>query len=86
MTTSLSARHHEDNPAEVRLRGLSVQQLADRLNWLSWYQPGIFTAVMDYAEFSEDLAADTDPANADPGPGEPGYWEQPPGAAAPLAP
>jgi hypothetical protein len=41
---------------------------------------------MDYAEFSEDLAADTDPANADPGPGEPGYWEQPPGAAAPLAP
>jgi hypothetical protein len=66
MTTSLSARHHEDNPAEARLRGLSRQQLADRLNWLSWYQPGIFTALMDYLEFSEDLAADTDPTN--PGP------------------
>src|SRR5579859_6963987 len=70
MTTSLSARHHEDNPAEVRLRGLTHQQLADRLNWLSWYQPGIFTAVMDYMEFSEDLAADTDPMNPDPDPGE----------------
>lgn len=27
-----------DNPYEARLRGLSYQQLADRLNWLSWYQ------------------------------------------------
>ena len=66
MTTSLSnrgpsARHHEDNPCEARLRGLSRQQLADRLNWLSWYQPGIFTAVMDYMDFSDDLAADTSP-------------------------
>jgi hypothetical protein len=77
MTTSLSARHHEDNPAEVRLRGLSRQQLADRLNWLSWYQPGIFTAVMDYMEFSENLAADTDLTNPDPDPGEPGYGEAP---------
>lgn len=59
MTTSVSARHHEDNPTEARLRGLTRQQLADRLNWLSWYQPGIFTAVMDYLEFSDDLAADT---------------------------
>jgi hypothetical protein len=59
-----------DTPDEVRLRGLTHQQLADRLNWLSWYQPGIFTAVMDYGQFSDDLAADTDPtspaADADP--------------------
>ena len=52
-----------DSPHEARLRGLGRQQLADRLNWLSWYQPGIFTAVMDYGQFSDDLAADTDPAN-----------------------
>ena len=31
-----------------------------RLSWLSWYQPGIFTAVMDYMEFSDNLAADTE--------------------------
>jgi hypothetical protein len=54
-----------DHPDEARLRGLSRQQLADRLNWLSWYQPGIFTAVMDYGQFSDDLAADTDPTNRD---------------------
>ena len=48
----------EDHPCEARLRGLSRQQLADRLNWLSWYQPGIFAAVMDYGQFSDDLAAD----------------------------
>jgi len=59
-----------DSPYEVQLRGLTRQQLADRLNWLSWYQPGIFTAVMDYGQFSDDLAADpdTDPANPDPDP------------------
>jgi hypothetical protein len=50
-----------DHPDEARLRGLTRQQLADRLNWLSWYQPGIFAAVMDYGQFSDDLAADTDP-------------------------
>jgi hypothetical protein len=50
-----------DDRCEARLRGLTSQQLADRLNWLSWYQPGIFTAVMDYGQFSDDLAADTDP-------------------------
>jgi hypothetical protein len=55
-----------DNPCEARLRGLSRQQLADRLNWLSWYQPGIFAAVMDYGQFSDDLAADTDPTAPDP--------------------
>jgi hypothetical protein len=42
------------------------RQLADRLNWLSWYQPGIFTAVMDYGQFSDDLAADTDPTSPAP--------------------
>jgi hypothetical protein len=30
------------------------------------YQPGIFEAVMDYMEFTENLAADTDPTNPDP--------------------
>jgi hypothetical protein len=53
----------EGNPDEARLRGLGRQQLADRLNWLSWYQPGIFAAVMDYGQFSDDLAADTDPTS-----------------------
>jgi hypothetical protein len=56
----------EDNVYEARLRGLSHQQLTDRLTWLAWYQPGIFTAVMDYGQFSDDLAADTDPASPDP--------------------
>ena len=53
----------EGNPYEARLRGLSHQQLGDRLKWLSWYQPGVFTAVMDYVGFCENLAADTDPTN-----------------------
>jgi hypothetical protein len=47
-----------DHPAEARLRGLTSQQLHDRLAWLSWYQPGVFTAVMDYMEFCDALAAD----------------------------
>ena len=78
MTTSLSnhgpsarpvdgfeeSPHAEDDPYEARLRGLSHQQLADRLNWLSWYQPGIFVALMDYMEFSDDLAANTVPGQA----------------------
>jgi hypothetical protein len=82
MTTSLSnhgpsarpvdsfdeSPHEVDNPYEARLRGLSHQQLADRLKWLSWYQPGIFTAVMDYMQFSDALAAGTDPTNPDPHP------------------
>lgn len=67
----------EDNPYEARLRGLSHQQLTDRLAWLAWYQPGIFTAVMDYMQFSEALAADTDPANPDPDPDDLGYGEEP---------
>jgi hypothetical protein len=32
---------------------------------------------MDYMEFSENLAADTDLTNPDPDPGEPGYGEEP---------
>jgi len=71
-----------DHPGEERLRGLDRQQLADRLNWLSWYQPGIFAAVMDYGQFSDDLAADTDPTNPDPDPddddlGNVGHAEDP---------
>ena len=54
-----------DDPYEARLRGLTHQQLADRLNWLSWYQPGLFEAVMDYGQFSDDLSADTDPTDPD---------------------
>ena len=27
----------QDSPDEARLRGLTHQQLTDRLNWLSWY-------------------------------------------------
>ena len=50
----------EDDPCEAQLRGLSHQQLTDRLTWLAWYKPGIFTAVMDYMQFSEALSADTD--------------------------
>jgi hypothetical protein len=52
-----------DDPCEARLRGLTHQQLTDRLNWLSWYRPGIFAAVMDYGQFSDDLAADADPTD-----------------------
>jgi hypothetical protein len=56
----------QDHPDEARLRGLTHQQLADRLMWLAWYQPGIFNAVMDYMEFSDALAADADPASPRP--------------------
>jgi len=51
----------EYNPYAARPRGLSHRLLADRLQWLSWYQPGVFTAVMDYMEFCDTLAAETDP-------------------------
>jgi hypothetical protein len=87
MTTSLSNHHSfarpvdcfdedpfdEETPDQARLRGLTHQQLADRLTWLAWYQPGIFTAVMDYMEFADALAADADPAR--PGPVDHGYDE-----------
>jgi hypothetical protein len=58
--------YDKDSPDEARLRGLTHKQLADRLTWLAWYQPGSFAAVMDYMEFSEALAADADPT----GPGD----------------
>jgi hypothetical protein len=67
--------YDEDSPNEARLRGLTHQQLADRLTRLAWYQASIFTAVMDYMEFSDALAADADPTN--PGPVDRGYDEGP---------
>ena len=48
----------DDHPYDERLRGLTHQQLEDRLRWLSWYAPGIFTAVMDFMEVTDVLAAD----------------------------
>lgn len=48
-----------DTPFDERLRGLTRDQLEDRLRWLSWWAPGVFTAVMDYTDFAEALAADT---------------------------
>ncbi len=65
----------EDTPDEARVRGLTHEQLADRLTWLSWYQPGVFNAVMDYMDFSDALAADADPTS--PGPDDRGYDEAP---------
>ena len=53
-----------DAPYDERLRGLTHDQLAERLRWLSWYAPGIFTAVMDYMEFSDALTVDAGPATA----------------------
>ena len=58
--------YNGDSPDEARLRGLTHEQLADRLTWLAWYQPGVFNAVMDYMDFSDALAADADPTS--PGP------------------
>jgi hypothetical protein len=46
------------------LRGLTYDQLADRLRWLSWYAPGVFTAVMDFMEFTDALAASAGPVPA----------------------
>jgi len=57
----------EDSPDDERLRGLTPQQLADRLTWLSWWSPGTFQAVMDYMDFADNLAADGE----DPGQGNP---------------
>ena len=55
-----------DNPEDEQLRGLTQQQLADRLTWLSWWSPGAFQAVMDYMEFTDNLAADGTPAKTTP--------------------
>jgi hypothetical protein len=43
----------EDNPWDARLHGRSHQELSDAMTWLSWYAPGIFTAVLDYLEFCD---------------------------------
>jgi hypothetical protein len=51
-----------DGAWDERLRGLTREQLADRLTWLSWWSPGAFTAVMDYMEFVDDLDAEYAPA------------------------
>lgn len=56
-----SAHPHSDfadAPSDERLRGLTYDQLADRLRWLSWYAPGVFAAVMDFMEFTDALAVD----------------------------
>jgi hypothetical protein len=53
--------HFGDGQEDVRLRGLTRLQLADRLTWLAWWSPGTFQAVMDYMEFSDKIAADADP-------------------------
>jgi hypothetical protein len=65
MTTSVSRRAlaahgFGDNQWEERLRGLTRDQLADRLIWLSWWSLGTFQVVMDYMEFIDNLAADGD--------------------------
>lgn len=38
----------------------------DRLNWLSWWAPGTFAAVMDYMQFVDDRTADGTPDSDDP--------------------
>jgi hypothetical protein len=53
-----------DSQEDERVRGLTRQQLADRLTWLSWWSPGTFQAVMDYMEFIDNLAADGGPGHA----------------------
>jgi hypothetical protein len=47
----------DDLPYDERLRGLTHQQLEDRLRWLSWWAPGAFVAVMDYMDFVDAIAA-----------------------------
>jgi len=48
-----------DTPYDERLRGLTRDELEDRLRWLSWWAPGVFAAVMDYMEAADALAAGT---------------------------
>jgi hypothetical protein len=47
----------DDTPSDERLRGLTRDELEDRLRWLSWWAPGAFAAVMDYMDFTDALAA-----------------------------
>jgi hypothetical protein len=65
MTTSVSrpalaAHGFGDDQWEGRLRGLTREQLADRLIWLSWWSLGTFQVVMDYMEFIDNLDTDGD--------------------------
>jgi hypothetical protein len=47
----------DDTPFDERLRGLTHEQLEDRLRWVSWWAPAAFAAVMDYMDVAEALAA-----------------------------
>jgi hypothetical protein len=40
----------EDDGLAGRLRGLSPQQLLEAMQFLAWWSPGTFNAVMDYCE------------------------------------
>ena len=64
----MKIRTTRTTPTKRGCAASATSSSADRLTWLAWYQPGIFTAVMDYMQFSDDLAADIDPANPDPHP------------------
>jgi hypothetical protein len=54
----------EDDYLTERLRGLSPQQLLEAMQFLAWWSPGTFTAVMDYCEVgawgTDDLYPDQD--------------------------
>jgi hypothetical protein len=50
----------DDTPYDERLRGLTHEQLEERLRWLSWWAPGVFAAVLDYMDFTDALAATRD--------------------------
>jgi hypothetical protein len=44
-----------------RLRGLSPQQLLEAMQFLAWWSPGVFTAVLDYCEAGNWGTDDFDP-------------------------
>jgi hypothetical protein len=50
----------DDTPYDERLRGLTHEQLEERLRWLSWWAPGVFADVLDYMDFTDALAATRD--------------------------
>jgi hypothetical protein len=37
-------------PGANRLLGRTQAELADAMTWLAWYAPGVYNAVMDYAD------------------------------------
>ena len=57
-------RGHPRRGATARPHPSATGRSADGL---AWYQPGIFTAVMDYMDFSDALAADADTSSPDRG-------------------